>query len=291
MIKVLQKRCKHRHTAKSHPHCFVDGKPVEGGYIPKNSQYAKVLVVDIENLPGIFRLFNTGKQYVSINQMDKAPIMLSWAAKWLYDHEVYGRVLSSKNVINRDESELLPELWQLLNEADIIVGHNVIHHDLKIINTKFIKYGFPSPMYYKIVDTLPIARSLFDLPSYSLSYINEYLGLTPKLHTTPGLWTMCEQGDKDALDEMLAYNRNDVFIEEETYTTLRPWMKSHPEMAIYANSSEGGVCSCGSTNLEKGGFYSTGRARYQAYRCKDCGAIGRFPKNILPKKKETNNES
>lgn len=289
MIKIFQKRCKHRHTAKSHPHCFVDGSPVEGGYSPKNSKYAKVLIVDTENLPGKFSLWDTGKQYVSAKYMIEAPIMLAWSAKWLYDHEIYSRILSPKEVKNRDNTKLVGELWSLMNDADIIVGHN-IKFDIAIINTLLAKNGYPPPLHYKTIDTLPVARSAFRLPSYSLEFINEYFGLSPKLKTSPGLWDRCEKGDEDSLEEMLEYNQNDVYVEEETYTFLRPWMKSHPELAIYANSTKGGVCRCGSTNIENSGIYTTAKERYQSYRCNDCGAIGRFPQNLLTKK-EAKNES
>lgn len=287
MIKILQKRCKHRHTAKSHPHCFVDGRPVDGGYSPKNADYAKVLIFDLETLPSLFALWRTGEQYVSSRNMIKEGCILSYAAKWLYESEMFGRGLTSKEAKNRDDKHLLQELWQLVNEADILVGHNINGYDIPLMNTRFLKHGFQPPLPYRSIDTYAVAKS-FKFPSKSLEGINDYLGLTPKMDMLWENWIRCMEGDVEHLALMEMYNRQDVLDSEETYTALRPWMKSHPELAIYANSKEGGVCRCGSKNITPGGTYSTNKARYGTYRCNDCGAIGRFPQNLFTKKEKEN---
>lgn len=289
MIKVFQKRCKHRHTVESHPHCFVDGHPVDGGYSPKNSQYAKALVFDLEKIPSLFALWEPGEQYVSHKNIIQEGCIASYAAKWLYDSKTFSRSLTSKEARERNDKPLLQEFWQLVNEADILIGHNINRYDIPLMNTRFLYHGFPPPMYYRTIDTYSVSGK-FKFPSRSMDGINEYLGLSTKMDTNMGLWISCMNGDKDSLQYMETYNVQDVLSNEETYTTLRPWMKSHPELAIYVNSTQGGVCRCGSTNIEPGGFYSTDKARYQAYRCNDCGAIGRFPQNLLAKKKEKVNE-
>ncbi len=56
------------------------------------------------------------------------------------------------------------------------------------------------------------------------------------------------------------------------YLELRPWIRSHPNMNIYAEATEPGCPNCGSFNIIDGGHYVTPANRYTAYRCNNCGA-------------------
>jgi len=83
-------------------------------------------------------------------------------------------------------------------------------------------------------------------------------------------------GDTKALREMMKYNRQDVVATEELYLKIRPWIKSHPNCALYMESPDSSVCAnCGSANLKHNGKYYTPAGRFLAFRCLDCGAICR----------------
>ena len=68
----------------------------------------------------------------------------------------------------------------------------------------------------------------------------------------------------------------DVFILEELYVQIRPWIKGHPNMGLYLDGINVEKCgTCGSTDLDWRGKYYTPAGRYRAFRCRSCSATGR----------------
>lgn len=85
----------------------------------------KILTFDIETAPiqaSVWRLF---KENVGLNQIEQDWFVLSWAAKWFHENEViYQDKRDSWD--NEDDSDLLQGMWNLLDEADIVIGQNCV---------------------------------------------------------------------------------------------------------------------------------------------------------------------
>lgn len=275
------KRCQHRHTKDEHPQCF----PMEtksGGELPK------VLIVDIETLPMQVFVWRLGKQRVSPESVISDYFILAWSAKWLFSNKVIGDCLSSREAITQDDSRLLTGMWRLLNEADVVITHNGNNFDLPKLNTRFIKHGMKPPAPYKSIDTLMAARSKFSFSSNRLDFLASFLGLDTKIDTKYQLWKDCYRGDKTALSEMLTYNKQDVVVLENVYAKLRPWIKSHPNMALYVEAETPMCPICLCTKLKWEGKYTSNKNIYKAFRCTGCGAVGRGKEALLTKTKVKN---
>lgn len=254
--------------------------------VQAKGQYArtpKVLLFDIETAPmqvDVWSLRQHG--WISPDSIRKDWFIISWAAKWLYSGRCYSDVVSPKEAEARDDSRVVEGLWELLDAADVVISHNGNRFDIKKANTRFLLHGYPPPHSYRSVDTLQIAKKHFAFSSNKLDYINKQLGLPPKLETGYELWLKCEDGDKEALKRMVTYNREDVFIMEETYMSLRPWISNHPNLPLLANM-DGTACPvCMSDDLSPEGLYYTHLYKYQEYRCQSCGAIGRGRRSLKP---------
>lgn len=102
-----------------------------------------------------------------------------------------------------------------------------------------------------------------------------------KLDTDFDLWIRCWHGDQEALDYMFEYNQEDVLLLEEVYLQLMPWIRPHPNYALYAEANEPCCIYCGSTKLEDAGIYVTPANRYHTYRCLECNGINRDHKSDL----------
>ena len=231
--------------------------------------------MDIETSPIECFTWGLYKQNISPDNVIRDWGMLSWSAKWLYDSDVMSQVVTPEEAANKTEESIIQGIWDLLDEAPIVCGHNAKNFDIRKLNAKFILYGLKPPMSYHIIDTYQIARSTFAFTSNKLDYITKLLKLLEKNHTEFSLWKRCVAGDVAALDEMVKYNIQDVLALEDLYTILRPWIKSHPNMGLYVESDSEVCPNCGSENLEERGFYTTTVNKYKAFRCKNCGAIGR----------------
>ncbi len=242
----------------------------------------KVLIIDIETTPLQAHTWHTGKQRIGYQQIINEWFMLSYSCKWLFESKIFGSVLTPTEAKNKDDSRIVRELWKYFDQADILIGHNALNFDVPKAQTRFLMHKLAPPSPFQVIDTLKIAQKNFRLSSNKLDYIGELMLNDRKLHTDFSLWLRCMDGEGEALEEMLTYNKKDVLLEEEAYVFLRPYMKSHPNMAIYQESIEPSCPTCGSANIDECGHYTTSVNRYLAFRCKDCGAICRSRQTDVP---------
>ena len=172
-----------------------------------------------------------------------------------------------------------------MNECDVLIAHNGAQFDIPKLNSRFIVNGLNPPTSYQVIDTKKVAKSVFGFSSNKLDALAGYFGIETKMDTTFELWKSCLEGDQDALNYMSKYNRKDVEILEKVYLKLRPYIKSHPNLA----NIEGECCCshCGSHDIEmlEDKYYYTGVSKFHLYRCKDCGALMRGRTNVAGKVK------
>jgi DNA polymerase elongation subunit (family B) len=254
-----------------------------------NKKLPRVLLLDIETTPLEAYIWQMQVWKARVN--DEAVISrwfcLTWSAKWLFSNVLMSMKLTGEEVKDENDSRIIDGLWKVLNEADIVIAHNGDNFDIPNINTRFIVNGLPPTKPYNTIDTLRIAQRQFGFSHNSLNALARVFGLPEKIDTGFDLWKRCKNGDDNALLEMETYNRHDVEVLEEVYLKIRPWIKSHPNLALYTEF-EGEMCpNCGSTNLTEDGFYYTQTGKYQTLRC-ECGAFGRRRQSVLDKEKRKN---
>jgi len=249
---------------------------------PLPSNKPKILVFDLETAPLRAYVWRLWKQNVHpLNgQLQSEWFLLTYAAKWLFDDTVIAGKLTSKEVQEEDDSRLLHELWNLLNEADIVIAHNGRQFDVPILNGRFLKMNIKPPMPYKIIDTKTAASKHFNLPSNKLDYIAQYLGVGQKIETDFDLWVRCLNGNNAALNEMMIYNINDVKILEDVYLAMRPYIQPHPNLGLYIEDDVECCPCCTSTDISFEGKYVSYASTYSAFRCNSCGSIGRSKLSI-----------
>ena len=247
----------------------------------------KILLFDIETAP--MTHFNWGRwdQNVFQDQVIEESYMLTWAAKWLDSDTVISDANWNYPKYKKDkrcDKAICKSLWKILNEADIIIGHNGDKFDKAVSYTRFLFHGLTPPHPSKSVDTLKIAKRSFRFPSNKLADLAIYLGLSKKLDTGGfNLWKKCLDGDKASQKTMELYNQQDVYVLQDLYLKLRPWDNQHPN--VTANPDETERCvACGSNklvNLKK--LTYTGTGAYDTLRCRECGKINRRKKSMIGK--------
>lgn len=285
---ILTFRCKHRHSALSHPNCYL--RFLRGDELP-TPKIPKILIFDIETAP--LKAFVFQKSVWGGNVGDDQVIsewfMLAWSAKWLFDDEVISMTLTSNEAKNEDDKRLVKALWDLFNEADIIVAHNGDSFDIPNMNTRFIINDLKPTRPYQTIDTKVIAKRQFGFTHNSLNALARLFGFDAKLDVDFELWKQCVAGDSNALKRMGEYNIGDVELLEKVYLKLRPWIKNHPNIGLY-NLADGANCpNCGSENIKwiDGAYYYTPSSRYPIFVC-ECGAYGRSRKSDLTKEQKKN---
>lgn len=246
----------------------------------------KILIFDIECSPISCWSFGTWNVNINIDQIVQPSYLLSWSAKYLNDPKVYSDVLTKEEAVSQDDFRILQSMWDMLNSADVLIGHNIIGFDLKKLNTRFIYHNLPPIKKHLIIDTLLVCRSNFYFESNKLAYINRYLGIKQKQENSGfSLWKDCVNGDEESLRIMDEYCKHDTLATEDLYYRIRPFVKSHPNLGLFSEANSNVCPNCGSSNLKSNGFYYTQSGKYESVRC-DCGAVSRKKVNLLDKDKK-----
>ena len=257
----------------------------------KDYSPAKVLVFDIETAPLKAWAWSMWKPYLNYENIEQDWFMLCWSAKWLFDEEVLSDTCTPEEVANEDDRRISESLWNLLEEADIVIAHNGIKFDIKKVNTRFLMHGLNRPSPFQVIDTLIHARKHLSFTSNRLDAIGEIMGLGRKLQTSFSLWLRCMEQEQEALDEMSTYCDQDVKLLEAVYLKLRPFINPHPNMGLYIGEDVRTCSTCGADekHLEfLDSNYVTYANAYTAFRCKSCGAIGRSRESNTPKAAKKN---
>lgn len=255
---------------------YADNGDIPSKLSEKVKTTAKVLLYDIETSPLVAYLWSKWQQGIQDDDIIEDWSILCFSAKWLFEDKIMSFRLTEEELKTRDDSRIVKELWKLMDEADIIIGHNHQKFDNKKSNTKFLKYGLNLPSSYQNIDTLLHARKKFGITSNKLDYIGSYLNLGRKVETPKGMWREVMQGNYDMLIKMDEYCQGDVKLLEDIYLYMRPYIQPHPNMGLFVEDNVKSCTCCGSKNLtDLDKKYSTTVNQYTLYRCDDCGSLMR----------------
>ena len=237
---------------------------------------AKVLFYDIETAPNLAYVW--GQYDQNVVEQYREWYMMCFGYKWegqkttkvvaLPDFDLYATE-------PENDRKVAQALWDLFEEADIVIAHNGDRFDMRKANARFIAHhmGPPAPVHQ--VDTLKVARKHFMFNSNKLGDLGQHLGLGNKEATGGfGLWKGCMMGDNKAWQTMKKYAKQDVDLLAMVNRRLRPWMTNHPNRALFDNKPDS-CPACGHVELVRRGFRSTKVAQYVQFQCKACGAYCR----------------
>lgn len=253
---------------------------------------AKIGLIDIETAPLEAHVWGLFDQTVGLNQIKCEWGILSYCFKPLGAPKrdiVY--VDNSLQADPRDDSHLLPGLWEILDEYDFLIAQNGKRFDMRKIRARLILNGFSPPSPVKVIDTMLMARQVAAFTSNKLEWLSDKLSTIrkDKHKEFPGfeLWRECLAGNPRAWASMRRYNIPDVLSMEQVYTRLRPWVEGHPNLAAYVDDDKRRCPRCASTRVESRGTTFTNVGEYQRYQCNDCGgwSRSRYTLNTTEKRK------
>jgi uncharacterized protein YprB with RNaseH-like and TPR domain len=229
---------------------------------------AKILFIDVETAPSLGWVWQ--KYETNVIDFQRDWYILSYAIKWADGGKIQVKCLADYPNYKKDienDKELVEDLWEIINKADIVIGHNSDSFDLPKINTRFLTHKLPPPSPYRTVDTLKIARKVFKFDSNKLDDLGRYLGIGRKMPNTGFvLWRGCMLGEAKSWTLMKRYNARDVVLLEKVYKLLRPWASTHPNV----NKGETACPKCASVNVQRRGFSYTLLRKKQRYQCQNC---------------------
>lgn len=248
----------------------------------------KVLLLDIETMPMEVYTWGIWEQNIGLNMIIADWSLASFAGKWLdSDEMIYFDQRKKRNF--RDDKEITEKVWELIDQAGVIITKNGKRFDERKLNEKFMQHGLTPPSKPKHIDVEVMFKRVTRLTSNKQEWLTQKFNKQfqkLKHDKFPGfeLWSQCMKGNQDAWEEMEKYNKHDVLSMQELYLFIRPW-GNHPDLNVYSDSHDN-ECSCGSKEFKKHSKPAvTATGRFDRYICKKCGAESRGKDNHLTKEK------
>lgn len=248
---------------------------------------ARILTLDIETQRSIVETFDLWPKYIPIDRVVVPTRILCFAAKWHGKNKIHFH--SAWDDDDQDAyDDMLRAAWELMDEADIIVGWNSTRFDIQWFNAAFGRLGLGPPSPAKSLDLMQVAKKTFKAGELSLKldwFSRMWLGDRKVSHSATDIWHDIRYGNRDerraAQKLMRDYNKHDVRLTEQLFNRFKPW--TGVNFAIYENIDDDGkqrCTKCASENLEKRGFFYTTCFSYQRYRCKECGSWSRGARRV-----------
>lgn len=230
-------------------------------------------------------------KYLTSSQLDKDTFILTSQWQWgIEGDDVEIVKIRPEDAVEENDFDVVLATWQLLDKADVVVGHNVKRFDIKIMNARFAYYGLPEPSPYKVIDTYLMARQKFGFTFKSLAHLCKYLGLpVQKLsHEGISLWIKATQGDAQAIEDMATYGLGDIPTLIAVYKRLLGWGIGATNIGTIRKGKQPELAqtllcpSCGSDDITplNNKAYTPTRG-YEAYRCSGCMGVSRKSGNNL----------
>lgn len=237
---------------------------------------AKILLLDIETSPREVYEWRPNQEWTNPEMVKKEESLLCYGAKWLFSPKILGKSVTPEEAIAGTCESIIGDIWNLMNEAHIIVTQNGVSFDIRKLKSQFILHGFPPPSRFLDVDTKLISKT-FGFPYNSLDYLGKrLLGLEGKHDMEFKDWDECVKGNPKALKKMFTYCKNDVApLLEDIYLKFLPWAENHPNLGVYSDHN-GDICpKCESHSLSWTEEYPTPQGLWMGFRCNSCGTVGR----------------
>ena len=248
----------------------------------------KALTIDIERLPGRVSVQHRGftidgpvwdlnalkhviGRRIHADDVIEWPRTICAAARWYGEEDV---MFAAEWEVGGYDA-FMRQVWSWVDEADILIGHNMAAFDSKHLMSGWAEMGLPAPSPFKVIDTLKIARGSLNMESNTLDSLAKRLGVESKSDKYDvRVAQAAVNGDRDAQARIEDYNRGDIVASEALFDRLRPYARNIPHLGMWTDD-ELACPSCGSTMTATGKTVHANVQRYEHLHCPNCGAHAR----------------
>ena len=228
----------------------------------------RILHLDTETAPNEAYVWNSTPKWIPHGQIRETSRVMCFAYKWEGE-----RGVDFVSEWNDGRKAMINTAHELLSEADAVVTYNGNRFDLPVLNREFLLAGHTPPEPYQSIDLFRTVKREFKFTHNSLNSVCAELGIGEKVkHPGFQMWVDVMNGVEKAQNLMEKYNKQDVRLMPKLYKYLLPWIKGHPNHALYSDTMRPLCTNCGSSQVTKQGFKKTKTQIYQQYKCGSCGS-------------------
>lgn len=175
-----------------------------------------------------------------------------------------------------NDKHVVEAFSKIVSEADVMVTHYGQRFDYPFVQTRLMMHGLPPLKDVPHIDTWRIAKYKLKFNSNRLDTISRAVpvGRDEKRELKTPLdshhWVRGAAGHVPSIVYIERHCAADVKVLEKTYTTIRPYASSLPNLSKYLDKTREGCPACGAIETQKRGIKLTARGHQQRYQCQKC---------------------
>jgi len=178
-----------------------------------------------------------------------------------------------------DDKWMVQEFLPIVAEADDQVTWYGKKFDEPYVRSRMIHWGmrndFP-PIHH--TDLWETCRKEFCLSNNRLITAGRFLRLEEGKIQMPVVdWKHASQGDRAAMARTERRCSSDVFMLEEAYEKMRPFIRVNRLNLSRVTGRDYACPACNSTNVQARGYRPTLAGRFRRWQCQDCGSWSSSP--------------
>lgn len=230
----------------------------------------KILALDIECSAAKVYTYGLFNQFISHKHVIEHPRIMCFSAQW-----VGTKKTMFFSEYHDGKKEMFQKLYDLMDEADVILGYNTRRFGVPWIEGSLLEEGFTKPSPVKHIDLFQVFKQHSRYISRKLDYVSNKLLDDKKIDvSTLDLSIECDSPDPEvarkAWAKMKRYSVKDTALMLPLFDRVKSYVKMpHP---VSENPEEAVCHTCGSRDLHRRGYALTLNGKYQRFRCNDCGS-------------------
>ena len=232
----------------------------------------RILLYDVETSPILAWIWKPGpKLHISHEQIKKGQKsdIICICYKWLGARSVHAL---HWNMTTQDSTAMIDAFSKIVEQADLVIGHNGDNFDMKHINTQRLLHGKDPISWPTSEDTLKQFRKYFAFPSFKLDYLSKTLNGGGKDRMVFQDWIdIVENRSASALAKMLRYCKKDVLHLEGIFKKAFKFFVPKINASLLAQGNREGCPRCGHTRVVSAGYVVRTTGRYKRWHCQGCG--------------------
>lgn len=253
----------------------------------------RILVFDLETSHAVSATFGRHKVFLGQdNIITEGGLIMCCGYRWVGEESPHIIRMTDEEAIFEDDSRVVAEIWELFEQADVVVAHNAKQFDVPMLRARVIGNNLPPLPTVKVIDTLIMAKKLFRFPNNKLDSLAAYFGFERKVYAGGiNTWINFMRGDNDAIAHMVEYCLHDVNLCHDIYMKLRPFGHAGSDFnaGLYGDADSLTCPVCGSKNVdETGRSVYTAVSEFKEIRCGDCGGVSRTRQSLNSREERVN---
>lgn len=234
---------------------------------------ARILVLDLERVPAwtkplpFWHPRDLQKKYITADDVQEWGRTICLAYSWYDEREIH--FIAEWQEGGREA--YLERAKALLEECDVLSGHNSDDFDFDHIKGDLFMAGLGTVPTPKHIDTLKLARGNANWEMNHLGVLTKRLGIPSKNDKYRiDVAQAAVAGDVKAQKRIERYNKGDVRASKGMLKKFLPLSKVN--LGLFEDDPTRPVCPhCKSSKVQRRGYSVKAALRYPRYQCQSCG--------------------